>query len=182
MDITILPLKGIQWDNQSVFFGEKKIDVEAKLGIPQEVYENSYYYFQSNLRFDFSRNDELECIEFLGGIMGNVQPIIFGVQAFQIDADDLYHILEERNSGEIIDVEGGYSYAFPSIGIGVYREQIPGNLPEFIREVQEAGENITDNPNIQEEQLKALHWATISVTPSEYHWGDVQSSAYTELQ
>ena len=174
MDFTILPLKGIHWDSQSVFFGEKKMDVEAKLGVPQGIKNNSYYYFESNLRFDFSSNGELECIEFPGGIMGNIQPVIFGVKAFQIDADDLYHILEERNSGKMIDIEGGYSYAFPSIGIGVYREQIPGNLPEFIREVQEAEEDITNNPNIKEEQLKALHWATIAVTPSEDSWKVLQ--------
>lgn len=170
MFFTILPLKGIQWESQSIFFGEKKLDIEEKLGLPQEVKNNSYYYFESNLRFDFSPNGELECIEFLGGIMGNIQPVIFGVQAFQAEADDLFRVLEKRNSGEIVDVEGGYSYTFPGIGIGVYREEIPDNLPEFIREVQEAGEDISDNPNIKEVQLKALHWATIAVTPSEYPW------------
>lgn len=167
---TILPLKGIQWDGQSIFLGEKKMDIESKLGISQNVRDNSYYYFESNLRFDFSTDGELECIEFLGGIMGNIQPIIFGIQAFQEDADDVFHILKDKNSGEIVDTENGYSYAFPNIGIGVYREQIPDNLPEFIREVQEAGEDILDNPNIKEVQLKAMHWTTIAVTRSNYPW------------
>lgn len=168
MFFTILPLKGIQWDRQSILLGEKKIDVEAKLGPPQAIHKHSYYYFESELRFDFSPKGELECIEFLGGMQGKIQPIIFDVQAFQKEANDLYHILKEKNVGDIVDTEDGYSYAFPNIGIGVYREQIPGNLSEFIRDVQESGEDIMENPNIKEEQLTATHWATIAVALQNY--------------
>ena len=174
MFFTILPLEGIRWGSQTILFGEKKVDIEAKLGAPSGVRDGSYYYFESNLRFDFSPSDELECIEFLGGVKGYIQPIIYNVPAFQENAEDLLHILEKYNTGKIIDTENGYFYAFPSIGIGVYREQIPDNLPEFIREVQEAGEDISDNPNIKEEQLKAMHWATIAVTPSNYPWQGLQ--------
>lgn len=172
MIFTILPQKGILWDQHTILLGEKKNNVEAKLGVPQSVFDHSYYYFESNIRFDFSPNGELEFIEFLGGITGIIQPVIFGVQAFQVDADVLYQVLKEKNAGEIVDTENGYSYAFPNIGIGVYREQIPDNLPAYtyIREAQEAGEDITDNPNIQEEQLKAWHWATIGVASKNYSW------------
>ena len=89
MVFTILPRKGIQWDQNTILLGEKKHDVEAKLGAPQTVFDHSYYYFESNIRFDFSPNGELEFIEFLGGITGTIQPVIFEVQAFQVDADTL---------------------------------------------------------------------------------------------
>lgn len=101
-------------------------------------------------------------------IVGSSQPVIYGFQVFQEEADELYHVLEKNNSGEVVDKEDGYSYAFPNIGIGVYRESIPSNVVELIQELQKTGIDITDHPNIKEEQLKAMHWATISVVPLNY--------------
>lgn len=169
MVITILPLEGIQWDNQNILLGSTKKDVEAKLGKP-EIVRNSYYYFKSELRFDFSKNDELESIEFLSGHNGDIQPVIYGVKAFQVSADELYNILEEHNSGNLIDCENGYSFAFPNIGIGIFRESTPDDVTDMVKEMQELGIDTTDNPNVAEEQLKASYWATISLASANYAW------------
>lgn len=169
MNFTILPLEGIQWSNQTILLGSTKEDIEAKLGQP-DIVHNSYYYFNNELRFDFSEKGKLETIEFLAGYTGEIQPIIYGIQAFQVSADDLYRILENHSSNIIIDDENGYSFAFPSIGIGIYRESIPQNVTDLINEMKELGINITGNPNIEEEQLKASHWATISLASSKYTW------------
>lgn len=169
MNFTILPLEGIQWNNQTILLGSTKEDIEAKLGQP-DIVDNSYYYFNSELRFDFSEKGKLELIEFLAGYTGEIQPTIYGIQAFQVNADDLYSILESHSSKNIIDNENGYSFVFPDIGIGIYRESIPKNVTELINEMKELGINITENPNIEEEQLKASHWATISLTSSKYTW------------
>lgn len=169
MFFTILPLEGIQWNNQNILFGSTKKDVEAKLGPPESV-RNSYYYFKSELRFDFSENDELEFIEFLSGRNGNVQPVIYGVKAFQVSADELYNILENHNSGNLIDCENGYSYAFPNIGIGIFRESTPNDVADVIKELQELGIDTTENPDVAEEQLKASYWATISLASPDYSW------------
>ena len=77
--------------------------VEAKLGQP-DIVDQSLYYFDSELRFDFSEKGRLEFIEFLGGYYGNIQPIIYGIQAFQVNADELYRILADHNTGNIIDM------------------------------------------------------------------------------
>lgn len=169
MLFTILPLKGIQWDNQNILLGSTKEDVEAKLGQP-EIVDNSYYYFNSELRLDFSEKNELEFIEFLAGHNGDIQPTIYGIQAFQVSADELYHTLENHNSSDIIDNENGYSFAFPNIGIGIYRESTPNDVIDLITEMKELGIDVTENPNIEEEQLKASHWATISLASSNYSW------------
>lgn len=169
MLFTILPLKGIQQDNQNILLGSTKENVEATLGQP-DIVDNSYYYFNSELRFDFSEKDELELIEFLAGHNGDVQPIIYGIQAFQVNADELYRILEKHNSSNIIDDENGYSFAFPNIGIGIYRQSTPNNVLDLINEIKELGIDVTENSNIKEEQLKASHWATIALASSNYSW------------
>lgn len=169
MVFTILPLEGIQWDDQNILLGSTKKDIEAKLGQP-DIVRNSYYYFNSELRFDFSENNELEFIEFLSGCNGNIQPIIYGVKAFQVSADHLYNVLESNNSGDLVDCENGYSFAFPNIGIGIYRESTPNDVTDLINEMQETGMDTKENPNVAEEQLKASHWATISVAAADYSW------------
>ena len=74
MNFTMLPLRGIKWDDQEVLLGSTMKDVEAKLGQP-DIVDYSLYYFDSELRFDFSEKGRLEFIEFLGGYHGNVQPV-----------------------------------------------------------------------------------------------------------
>ncbi len=174
MFFTILPLKGIQWGNQSIFLGEEKIAVKEKLGEPETAFGNSFYYFDSELRFDFSADGKLELIEFLGEMAGSIQPVIFGVQAFQAEADELCHRLEEHNSGEVVDDEDGYSYAYPNIGIGVWRRSTPGAVVEFIKDLQEEMQDsdvdLTNHPDVIEERLLAAHWASIAVAASNYPW------------
>lgn len=167
--ITILPLQGIQLGDQIISLGSTTAEVEAILGRP-EIVRNSYYYFGSELRLDFSEDGKLEFIEFLAGLDGKIQPVIYGIQAFQADADELYRVLEKHASGNIIDDENGYSFAFPNIGIGVYRESTPADVISLTCELKESGVNIAGDPDIEEEQLKASHWATISVATSEYRW------------
>ncbi len=167
MLITILPLQGIRWSDKIIRLGSTTADVEAVLGHPEIVGE-SYYYFESELRLDFSEDGKLEFIEFLAGLDGKIQPVIYGIQAFQADADELYRVLEEHASGNIIDDENGYSFTFPNIGIGVYRESTPADVISLTCELKESGVNIADDPDIEEEQLKASHRATISVATSEY--------------
>lgn len=169
MFFTILPLEGIQWDEQNILLGSTKKDIEAKLGQP-EIVRNSYYYFKSELRFDFSKNDKLEFIEFLSGRNGIIQPVIYGVEAFQVSADELHNVLKAHNFGDLIDCENGYSFAFPNIGIGIYRESTPNDVADMINEMQELGIDTNENPNVAEEQLKATHWATISVASADYSW------------
>lgn len=165
----MLPLQGIRWDDQEVLLGSTIEDVEAKLGQP-DIVNHSFYYFDNELQFDFSEEGRLEFIEFLGGYHGNIQPVIYGIQAFQVNADELYRVLTDHNTGNIIDNEQGYSFAFPDIGIGIYRESIPGNVGDFIRELKELGVNVDGNFDVKEEQLKSSHWATISLASSNYTW------------
>ena len=160
MNFTMLPLQGIRWDDQEVLLGSTMEAVEAKLGQP-DIVDQSLYYFDSELRFDFAEKGRLEFIEFLGGYHGNIQPIIYGIQAFQVNADELYRIL---------DNEHGYSFAFPNIGIGIYRESVPGNVSDLISELEKLGINVAGNSDVKEEQLKSSHWATISLASSNYTW------------
>ncbi|MDO4168985.1 MAG: hypothetical protein Q4D45_03710 [Lachnospiraceae bacterium] len=166
--IEIIPLVGIKLRNQSIHLLDSKERVESLLGNPGSIYENSYYYFENELRIDFNRCNCVEFIEFLGGIDGKIQPQIYGVKAFEEDADTLYTILKSKNHGEIDDSENGYSYCFFHISVGIYRETIPDDVQEMIEDAKEDGEPM-DAEDIEYEMKKATHWDTIGIGIKNYY-------------
>lgn len=166
--VIIKPLEGIEWGDKVVNLGSPLSSVNAVLGEAETVYENHYYYYDSNLRVDLDSNGNVEFIEFLAGIDGDIHPQIYGVSAFDIDADELIKILTEQNNGDIDDHENGYGYSFPDISVGVYRESISENVHQMIEEAEEEGEPM-DEEEIEYEKRKAFHWATIGIGGKDYY-------------
>lgn len=169
INIELVPLRGIRWESKSINIMDTKQKVESILGITKLVRDKSYYYFENELRFDFDEKGHVEFIEFLGGIEGRVQPWIYGVEAFRLEADVLYEILKIHNDGEIDDSEGGYSYAFINSSVGVYRTSTPKSVKEMIEEMENEGIDTINNEMIEEEKKKAAHWETIGIGKVGYY-------------
>lgn len=168
MVIEIKPLEGIFFDSKAILLGENKNGLEEKLGIP-EIIRKSFYYFNRELRFDFSLEGEIEFIEFLGGKEGSIQPVIYGVPAFQINAKELYDILAGHACGKILDNENGHSYCFCDIGIGIYRESTPKETHELIQEMKKLGIDPDINVDAKREHEDSNHWATIGLGSATYY-------------
>lgn len=166
-NIEIKPLVGVVFNNTEIKLGASESEVRAALGEPYSVWENSLYYFENELRFDFD-DGAVEFIEFLGGIDGKLQPTAYGISAFQTDADELYEILKRESNGEIDDSESPYSYGFLDISVGVYRENTPDEVREMIEDAEENGEPL-DEEVIAEETRRAAHWATIGIGVENYY-------------
>ena len=166
--IKIIPLVGIEFDDITIALYSSCEDVKNLLGEPYSTQDDSLYYFNNELRFDFDDDGKVEFIEFLGSIDGELQPIIYDVPAFQSKADTLYNILREENRGDIDDSEDGYSYGFLNISVGVYRSSIPKDVEEMIKEADEAGEPM-DAGDIEEERRKADYWSTTGIGIKDYY-------------
>lgn len=167
-NIKIIPLVGIEFNDVTIALSASRKDVENLLGKPYGTGENSLFYFNNELRFDFDKNGKIEFIEFLGGPDGKIQPTIYGVYAFRIEADNLYEILKEKNRGDIDDNENGYSYGFLNISVGVFRSSIPENVEDMMKEAEEDGEPM-DADEIEYEMRKAKHWAAIGIGIENYY-------------
>lgn len=168
MNIEIYPLEKIVVDGVSVYLGMEQSAVEAAIGKGRLVGKR-YYYYGSEMAIDYSENNTVKFIEFLGGIDGSLHPVIYGVSAFDTLADELVNLLRQKNDGEINDSEKGYSLAFLNISVGVYRERIPSDVMEMIEEMKADGIPTEDNEDIAEEMRKANHWATIGVGVAGYY-------------
>ena len=166
MNIEIFPLDKIVIDGLSIYLGMEKSAVENAIGRGQ-IAGTRCYYFNSEIAIDYS-NNKVKFIEFLGGINGMLKPIIYGVPAFETQADDLFNILEKQNNGIICDNENGYSYHFLNISVGVYREAVPAEVEKMIEEASIFGNPMSDD-EIQYETNRANHWASIGIGIAGYY-------------
>ena len=166
--IEIVPLIGINIGDQHINLSASKASVEAVLGKPHETWKDSFYYFQNELRIDFDAQGLVTFIEFLGGVDGTLQPHIYGIEAFQADADALYAVLKGKNNGDITDSEGGYSYAFLNLNVGIWRQRTPESIQEMIAEAAADGNPLSE-ADLADETKLAAHWAAIGIGVKDYY-------------
>ena len=162
-DLEIRPLVGVEINGTEIKLGASEREVRAVLGEPSSKGKDSLYFCNNELRFDFN-NGGVEFIEFLGGMEGELQPEIYGVPAFQTDADKLYDILKRKNNGVIDDSEAEYSYSFCEISVGVYREITPYDVQQMV-----ADDSSVRDEDIEEEMSRAEHWGTIGIGVPNYY-------------
>ncbi len=167
MNIEIFPLEKVVIDGISIRLGMERKAVEAEIGEGENVGDR-YYWYNANMAIDYDDEDKVEFIEFLGGIDGELHPLIYGIPAFETPADELLEILEQKD-GEVEDCEDGYSYGFLNISVGVYRELIPSDVAEMIEEMKSDGISTENNEDLESENRRANHWATIGIGVSDYY-------------
>ncbi len=168
MKIEIYPLEKISIDGVPVCLGMEQSAVEAAIGKGQ-LTGTRYYYYGSEMAIDYDDSKRVEFIEFLGGIDGSLRPVIYGVSAFDTDADELTDLLSGKNDGEVIDTEQGYSYAFPNIGVGIYREIRPSDVAEMIEEMKADGIETENNEDLENDKRRSKHWAAIGIGIEGYY-------------
>ncbi|MBD5519128.1 MAG: hypothetical protein HDR07_11850 [Lachnospiraceae bacterium] len=165
MKIQIIPLEKIVIDGKDIYLGMTRSDVITLLGDGE--FTHRHYYYNNEMAIDYDEDGKVEFIEFLGGVDGTLQPVIYGKPAFETLADDIVSILSDKNGNEIDDRENGYSYAFLNISVGIYRPTTPKGVEEDIEEMKSDGEY--DVEYAEEEMRKASHWATIGIGVKGYY-------------
>ena len=165
--VEVIPQVGVVVDGKTVHLEDTRENVERTLGAPSGSRWNSLYYFDNELRVDFDEEGRVEFIELLGGPEGKLQPVIFGLKAFQVEPEAVVELLKEKNGGDFVDAENGYSYAFRKLSVGLYRESVPENVAEMIEEARADGHPLSEG-DIEQEKRRT-HWATIGVGAENYY-------------
>ena len=166
MKAEIYPLEKVIVNGITLCLGMTRSEVEALLGAGQEI-GNRCYYFNGEAAIDY-KEGKVEFIEFLGGIDGVYQPMLYGVSVFDTQAEKLVEILKEKNNGKLCDMENGHFYRFSDIGIGLYREATPKEISEMIEEAAAFG-NPMSSDEIEYESKRANRFATIGIGVAGYY-------------
>lgn len=165
----LIPLTGMEWKGQMIRFGQSREQVNQILGAPDSIWDNLGYYCGTELRVEFDANDRVKFIECLAGIDGGIQPEIYGVSAFETDAEELLEVLKRENNGPVDDSENGYSYTFLNTSVGVYREVTPEAVEEMVRELMNVELTALGHIDLESENRRAHHWETIGIGEKDYY-------------
>ena len=166
MKIELFPLEKVVIDSISIRLGMEQPEVERFIGCGRFV-RDRYYYHNNELAISYE-NGKVSFIEFLGGTDGQLKPVLYGISVFEVDAAEVYGVLKQHNGNNIVDVEHGYSYIFKKLGVGIYREAVPENVVEMIKEATNFGNPMSEE-EIQYEMSRANHWATIGIAADGYY-------------
>ncbi len=169
MRVEIYPLDRVELDGRCIRLGMKRSEAEALIGAGQVVRGNEHYYCQNEMKVVYDKDEKVEFVEFLGGIDGQLKPMIYGVSAFNADAEKLVELLTQKNSGDVRDAEQGYSYQFMKISVGLYREIRPQDVLEMIEEMKADGIPTEGNEDLEADRRRAGHWVTIGFGVSGYY-------------
>ena len=137
--IEIIPLSGIKMDSIDIVLGNDMESIINIIGKPDYQEGSQLYYDRYEFRLDFDITKKLEFIELQGPYTKKVLPLIYGVNPFKLDAEELVNIL--------------------NISIGVWRQ----NTPEDISQSEIKGTTDEERNIWEKEQNKAKHFWTIGV-------------------
>lgn len=166
-NVEVIPQAGVIVDGRIVRLESTKADVMQALGSAEADRWNSLYYFNNELRVDFDQEGRVEFIELLGGPEGQLQPVIFGVGAFQADPEVVAALLKEKNGWDVIDGEKGHCLQFLKLSVGLFRESVPENVAGIIEEAEADGHPLSEE-EIGDEKRRT-HWAAIGVGVEGYY-------------
>ncbi|MGM0126400.1 hypothetical protein IGI37_003829 [Enterococcus sp. AZ194] len=99
---------------------------------------------------------------------GKLKPFIDGYSVYETAADELFERLKEKNNGEILDDELGYSYSFLEISIGIYRRTLPSDIDQMIDELNAEGLPTENVEWLEQDKLRANYWETIGMGVKNY--------------
>lgn len=162
--LKIIPLIGIEINDSKITFGSNINEIIKILGEPDYKNERQLYYDTLEFRMDFDNDKNLKFVELQGPETEKINPEIYGINPFEIEANELITILGEKDSD--IDVsEKPYCYCFREISIGVWRDTTPENILKSIPE------NVSKEEECiwQEELNKAKHFWTIGAGVKGYY-------------
>lgn len=166
--IELLPMKGILLNGQTALsFGATHEEAERILGNPAiknnkgwERSANVWEYPGHAMTLEFDENDLLMLfILHATGAERNIELILHGENPFTTPDTALLSLLTHKNNGNITDLNGGFSYAFPEAGIALQRFMTAAMAEEMITDAKAQG-NYEERKDYLESNVKKAPFFT----------------------
>lgn len=150
MIIELIPLIGIIIDKIKIIeLGTNKDDVIKILGKPDNIDNNSLFYFKIGLKIELDKNMKVVFLECFNDNEEDIEVRLYNVNPFKTEDETLLKILEEKNKGQI-EHERQYNYYFLNLSLGIGRELSTSDALDMIKQAKD--ENIYEE---MQEQLES---------------------------
>lgn len=167
--VILHPREGMEFDGAFLRFGDSRAETEALLGLPEDRQPNRSFHLRGELRLDFDGEGKLEFMEFLGGLRGELQPLLYDRSVFQTDAQELLELLLEHNGPDVDDSEAEYSYALRELSVGLYREITPADVRAMVLELTRLDLTSLSQVDLNTDRERANHWETVGMGRPGYY-------------
>lgn len=167
--ITLIPLQGITVGDTPIHFGQTKAKLLQLLGQPDYEEEGQLYYHSLDVRFDLDASGAVEFIECQGPYSEQSEFTLYGVNPFQLPADDLVALCAAQNNGGIDDGEAPYCYCFLESSVGLWRAFGPAHMEALIAEMKEEGTYAEAKEAMDAELEKSGYFWTVAVGKAGYY-------------
>ena len=172
IQIKIFPLNGIEIENIGIIrLGDTRTVIEETLGSPDSSSNaTQLYYDDYELRIDLNQNNRIEFIEFTHGPFPEKTKLnLYGIDPFQVGAEQLVAILTEKNQGEIDLSEANYNFSFLNISVGIWRQFTVDDIQQNITEMKDCHEYEKNKNWLLADLDKAKNFWTIGIGEKNYY-------------
>ncbi len=149
---------------------DSKAVVHEKLGKTEAMGTETDYYFDNALQISYNKEAKVEFIEFCASNTLSVE--IFGINPFKLLANDLVHLLKEKNGPVFNKRDAPFTYNFKSISIGIFRESSEDEILESIEASKADGTYEADKVWLHEDLEKFKYFQTIGIGVKGYYRKD----------
>ncbi|HVI47547.1 MAG TPA: hypothetical protein VM802_21940 [Chitinophaga sp.] len=171
MKIELMPLVGAKIEGAGeINFKQTIQEVKSILGESTKDEGRKLFYDQFEFRIDFDKKGKLEFIEMIyGPNCERAEVVIYDIDPFKLPAQELVDLLTVRGGNEVDDSEAPYSYAFPQISVGIWRDLTEETMLASIEELRKTGEYEQAKDNYDEDLEKSKFFGTIGIGVKKYY-------------
>jgi hypothetical protein len=146
------------------------LEISSLLGQPSAHSNTTQSFYNSyELRIDFDEQG-VSFIEFIYGPYPEKTALsLYGINPFEIGANNLIDLLSLKNNGPIDDSEADYCYAFLNISVGMWRQATEQGIQSSIDEAKLDGTPINQIHQLEEELKSVKNYWTIGVGKKGYY-------------
>lgn len=155
-----------------VKLGMTKEEVEEAYGAPEQIFEETYYYFENFLEVEFHKENETVCFIQINN-EGDLSPMLKKDNLFELTDEQIIELFkgqDELYSKDSKYGELGYTYTFEKLQVHFWRECNPQELAEEMKGLNKKNPEEKQIISFYKGEIKKYsHFDTIAVFAKDYY-------------
>jgi hypothetical protein len=176
--VELIPLAGADIEGiGKVYFGKSEDEVKRIMGEPENTKKEDsgkkevLYYLGMSLLLQFDEEKKLDYIELsIDPLFNeNIQPVIYTIDPFDMEFDELVGVLKEKNDGEADTMDPEHRYEFPDISVSIWREATLDEVEDSVEELKYEQNYLDEQQDLyKKDATKADYISSIGIGTTNY--------------